>query len=268
LVSYLDSLLVKEESQSGADCVEYVKWYDKEDHDLFDVCADDHCQRYQGLVRAVGQRVRKVIDATWGQALHYDGKLCDARFSKCCGGRMEKFSACWEDKDFAYLQPLPDTPDHNPEGECFCATHDKEILGQVLNNYDQETTDFYRWTQEYDREELAELIERRSGIALGKILLLEPLERGESGRIVRLKITGSDRTLVVGKELEIRRILSESHLKSSAFEVSYLGENIIRLDGRGWGHGVGLCQIGAAVMASKGYDYKQILEHYYPCATI
>ena len=268
LVSNLDSLFAKNEANESSDLIEYTKWYDKEDHKLFDVCADDHCQRYQGLTRAVGKRVRRVIDATWGQALHYEGKLCDTRFSKCCGGKMEKFSSCWEDKDYAYLQPLSDTPDHNPEGECFCATQDKEILGQVLNNYDQETVDFYRWTQEYDRAELAELIERRSGIALGKIQTLEPLERGESGRIIRLKITGSDRTLIVGKELEIRRILSDSHLKSSAFEVSYIGDNIIRLDGCGWGHGVGLCQIGAAVMASKGYNYKQILEHYYPGITL
>ena len=268
LVSNLDSLFAKNEANESSDLIEYTKWYDKEDHKLFDVCADDHCQRYQGLTRAVGKRVRRVIDATWGQALHYEGKLCDARFSKCCGGKMEKFSSCWEDKDYAYLQPLSDTPDHNPEGECFCATQDKEILGQVLNNYDQETVDFYRWTQEYDRAELAELIERRSGIALGKIQTLEPLERGESGRIIRLKITGEARSLIVGKELEIRRILSDSHLKSSAFEVSYIGDNIIRLDGCGWGHGVGLCQIGAAVMASKGYNYKQILEHYYPGITL
>lgn len=268
LVSNLDSLFARNEANESSDLIEYTKWYDKEDHKLFDVCADDHCQRYQGLTRAVGKRVRRVIDATWGQALHYDGKLCDARFSKCCGGKMEKFSSCWEDKDYAYLQPLADTPDHNPEGECFCATQDKEILGQVLNNYDQETVDFYRWTQEYDRAELADLIERRSGIALGKIQTLEPLERGESGRIIRLKITGEDRTLIVGKELEIRRILSDSHLKSSAFDVSYVGDNIIRLEGRGWGHGVGLCQIGAAVMASKGYSYTQILEHYYPGITL
>ena len=268
LVSNLDALFAKNEASENSDVIEYIKWYDKEDHRLFDVCADDHCQRYQGLTRAVGKRVRRVIDATWGQALHYDGKLCDARFSKCCGGVMEKFSSCWEDKDYAYLQPLADTPDHNPEGECYCSTQDKEILGQVLNNYDQETVDFYRWTQEYDRTELAELIERRSGIALGRIISLEPLERGESGRIIRLKITGEDRALIVGKELEIRRILSDSHLKSSAFDVSYVGDDRIRLDGRGWGHGVGLCQIGAAVMASKGYNYKQILEHYYPNATI
>jgi SpoIID/LytB domain protein len=268
LVSNLDSLFAKNEANESSDLIEYTKWYDKEDHKLFDVCADDHCQRYQGLTRAVGKRVRRVIDATWGQALHYEGKLCDARFSKCCGGKMEKFSSCWEDKDYAYLLPLADTPDHSPEGECFCATQDKEILGQVLNNYDQETVDFYRWTQEYDRAELADLIERRSGIALGKIQTLEPLERGESGRIIRLKITGEARSLIVGKELEIRRILSDSHLKSSAFEVSYIGDNIIRLDGCGWGHGVGLCQIGAAVMASKGYSYTQILEHYYPGITL
>ena len=268
LVSNLDSLFAKNEANESSDLIEYTKWYDKEDHKLFDVCADDHCQRYQGLTRAVGKRVRRVIDATWGQALHYEGKLCDTRFSKCCGGKMEKFSSCWEDKDYAYLLPLVDTPDHSPEGECFCATQDKEILGQVLNNYDQETVDFYRWTQEYDRAELAELIERRSGIALGKIQTLEPLERGESGRIIRLKITGEARSLIVGKELEIRRILSDSHLKSSAFEVSYIGDNIIRLDGCGWGHGVGLCQIGAAVMASKGYSYTQILEHYYPGITL
>ena len=279
LVSDLDALFAHNEASESADVVEYVKWYDREDHKIFDVCADDHCQRYQGLTRAVGKRVRKVIDVTWGQALYYDGKLCDARFSKCCGGKMEKFFSCWEDKDYEYLQPLADAPSHDPEGECFCATEDKAILGQVLNNYDQETVDFYRWTQEYDRAEMTELIERRSGIALGRILSLEPLERGESGRIIRLKITGEDRTLIVGKELEIRRILSESHLKSSAFEVSYLDDagvqvdassqwTRIRLDGRGWGHGVGLCQIGAAVMASKGYSYTQILEHYYPGITL
>jgi SpoIID/LytB domain protein len=267
LVSHLDSVLTKEEAAADARVVEYVKWYDKEDHKLFDVCADDHCQRYQGLTRAVGKRVRKVIDSTWGQALHYDGQLCDARFSKCCGGRMEKFSSCWEDKDYAYLQPLADAPDHDPSSHCFCDTQDKEILGQVLNNYDQETGDFYRWTQEYDRAELSELIERRSGVAIGLVQSIEPLERGESGRIIRLKIIGSDRTLIVGKELEIRRILSESHLKSSAFEVSYHGARI-RLDGRGWGHGVGLCQIGAAVMATQGYTYRQILQHYYPGTTL
>ena len=227
------------------------------------MCADDHCQRYQGLTRAVGKTVRRVIDSTWGQVLTYDGKLCDARFSKCCGGMMERFGTCWEDKEYPYLQPLPDTPGHSPEGRCFCDTQDKEILSQVLNNYDQETVDFYRWTVEYGRNELAELIESRSGVKVGRILSVTPLERGGSGRISRLKIEGEEKTFIVGKELEIRRILSDSHLKSSAFDVEMTDEKVI-LHGSGWGHGVGLCQIGAAVMASEGYDYRQILEHYYP----
>ena len=241
----------------------YIKWYDHEDHHTFDVCADDHCQRYQGLTRATGATVRKVIDSTWGQILVHDGALCDARFSKCCGGRMELFSTCWEDKDYAYLQPLPDTPGHAEGGECFCNTRDKEILGQVLNGYDQETTDFYRWKVEYDRKELGELIARRSGRDIGTVIDMEPLQRGPSGRIYKLRITGDKGSLEVGKELEIRRILSESHLKSSAFDVHVEGDKII-LEGSGWGHGVGLCQIGAAVMAAKGYNYMEILNHYYP----
>ena len=180
---------------------------------------------------------------------------------------MERFSACWEDKDQPYLQALTDSPGHEADGECFCNTTDKEILSQVLNNYDQETTDFYRWTEIYDREALSDLIERRSGVRIGRLISIEPLERGLSGRIIKLKVIGEDKTLIVGKELEIRRILSESHLKSSAFEVRYDGDTII-LDGKGWGHGVGLCQIGAAVMASKGYGYIEILEHYYPGTVI
>ena len=221
----------------------------------------------QRFLRCGYGTVCKVIDATWGQVLRYDGELCDARFSKCCGGLMEAFSTCWEDKDMPYLQPLPDTPDHDPHGDCFCNTVDKSILSQVLNNYDQETVDFYRWTETFDRDHLSDLILRKSGFDLGRILSLEPLERGASGRIMKLKITGAKKTLVVGKELEIRRILSESHLKSSAFDVRYEGDRIV-LEGKGWGHGVGLCQIGAAVMASKGYTYTQILEHYYPGAKI
>ena len=240
-----------------------IRWYDHEDHRLFDVCADDHCQRYQGLTRATGKTVRKVIDSTWGQVLTYDGELCDARFSKCCGGRMERFSTCWEDKDYDYLQPLVDAPDHDSSKKCFCDTDDKEILSQVLNNYDQETVDFYRWTTEYDKTYLADLIERKSGVHIGELISIEPLERGESGRIWKLRITGSEKTMIVGKELEIRRILSESHLKSSAFDVEITSEKVI-FKGSGWGHGVGLCQIGAAVMASEGYTYRQILEHYYP----
>ena len=270
LVSYLDVAMSHEEKVTE----EYIKWYDHEDHKHFDICADDHCQRYQGLTRATGKAVRKAIDSTWGQVLTYEGQLCDARFSKCCGGRMEKFSTCWEDRDMPYLQPLADAPGHG-DGRCFCDTQDKEILSQVLNNYDQETVDFYRWTTEYDRDALSELVARRSGIDVGRIKSLEPLERGESGRIYKLRIVGENRTITVGKELEIRRILSESHLKSSAFEPVFLNASgaevpsdsewvTLRLDGRGWGHGVGLCQIGAAVMAAEGYSYKEILSHYYP----
>jgi SpoIID/LytB domain protein len=251
------------EEKTGGEVHEYVKWYDHQDHRHFDVCADDHCQRYQGLTRVTGLTVRKVIDATWGQVLTYKGELCDARFSKCCGGVMETFDACWEDKDVPYLQPLPDTPGHDPQARSFCDTVDKDILGQVLNNYDQETTDFYRWTQVYGRAELAGLIEKRTGVNIGDLKSITPLERGASGRMTKLRIEGSLRTLIVGKELEIRRILSESHLKSSAFDVE-MREDVVTLDGKGWGHGVGLCQIGAAVMASKGYSYKEILQHYYP----
>jgi SpoIID/LytB domain protein len=273
LITYLDSVRAHKEMEEQEAEVEYVKWYDHDDHSHFDVCADDHCQRYQGLTRATGSTVRRAIDSTWGQVLMHDGELCDARFSKCCGGRMEKFSTCWEDRDMPYLQPLADAPGHG-DGKCFCDTQDKEILGQVLNNYDQETVDFYRWKVEYDRDQISELVASRSGINLGRIQKLEPLERGESERIYKLKIVGSEKTLTVGKELEIRRLLSESHLKSSAFDVEYLacGEtadadsdwDTLVLHGQGWGHGVGLCQIGAAVMASQGYTYKEILSHYYP----
>ena len=275
LMSHLDSMLCRDGHEPEMAVHECIRWYDHEDHTAFDVCADDHCQRYQGLTRATGDTVRRVIDATWGQTLRYDGQLCDARFSKCCGGVMESFSTCWEDKDYPYLQPLPDTSGHAQDGECFCNTTDKEILSQVLNNYDQETVDFYRWTQDYGRDELSGLICRRSGLDIGRVMALEPLERGGSGRIMKLRIAGSEKTVVVGKELEIRRILSESHLKSSMFDVVYLDADgnetdcgsqwsVLRLVGGGWGHGVGLCQIGAAVMSSKGYGYREILEHYYP----
>ena len=263
VVTHVDSMISHDDVPRSGEVHECMKWYDHQDHRHFDVCADDHCQRYQGLTRATGETVRKVIDQTWGQVLTYDGKLCDARFSKCCGGHMETFSTCWEDRDYAYLQPLPDTPGHEEGAECFCDTQDKSILEQVLNNYDQETVDFYRWKEVYDKQSLAELIARRSGVDVGEISSIEPLERGESGRIWKLKIVGSLSTMIVGKELEIRRILSESHLKSSAFEVSINGDEVI-LEGKGWGHGVGLCQIGAAVMATKGYTYDQILQHYYP----
>ncbi|MBR5054920.1 MAG: SpoIID/LytB domain-containing protein, partial [Bacteroidales bacterium] len=246
---------------------ELIRWWDHDDHKLFDVCADDHCQRYQGLTNAVGETVRKAVDETWGQVLTYDGKICDARFSKCCGGMMERFSTCWEDRDYPYLQALPDTPGEKAGGHCFCDASDEMILAQVLNDYDLETKDFYRWEVRYTRAQLSELVSRRSGVVFGEIRDLVPVERGPSGRISRLKVVGSARTMVVGKELMIRRMLSESHLKSSAFDVEWEGDDVV-LRGRGWGHGVGLCQIGAAVMSFEGYGYKDILGHYYPGATV
>ena len=227
-------------------------------HREFDVCADDHCQRYQGLAMAVGESVRRAIDQTWGQVLRYRGALCDTRYSKCCGGRTELYSTCWEDKDFPYLQSVEDR---------FCDCEHSEILPQVLNDYDMRTMDFHDWTVRYSREELSTLVHRRTGVDYGEILSLEPVERGPSGRIKYLRINGTKHSAVIGKELAIRRALSETHLKSSAFEVTVDGDFFV-LRGRGWGHGVGLCQIGAAVMASEGYDYRQILSHYYVGAEV
>ncbi len=238
-----------------------IRWFDREDHLNFDVCADDHCQRYQGLTRVAAETVDKVVEATWGQVLTYDGQICDARFSKCCGGVTELFSSCWEDIDYPYLRSLRDAS--APGAEPFCNTRDLKILSQVLNDYDLETLDFYRWKVEYSRAELSELVNRRSGIDFGEIRELNPLRRGPSGRIIELEIVGTRRTLVVGKELMIRRWLSESHLKSSAFTVNCKDDRFI-LEGSGWGHGVGLCQIGAAVMGEKGYSYSEILSHYFP----
>lgn len=227
-------------------------------HREFDVCADDHCQRYQGLAMAVGENVRRAIDQTWGQVLRYRGALCDTRYSKCCGGRTELYSTCWEDKDFPYLQSVEDR---------FCDCEHSEILPQVLNDYDMRTMDFHDWTVRYSKEELSTLVHRRTGVDYGEILSLEPVERGPSGRIKYLRINGTKHSAVIGKELAIRRALSETHLKSSAFEVTVEGDFFV-LRGRGWGHGVGLCQIGAAVMASEGYDYRQILSHYYVGAEV
>lgn len=269
---------------------EITRWWDREDHVNFDVCADDHCQRYQGITRASTPTVVEAVRQTHGEVLMADGKLCDARFSKSCGGVFESFENCWEPVHHSYLEPRLDGKDENnfPDltieenarkwilsaPEAFCNTHDAEILSQVLNNYDQETTDFYRWKVEYTQDELKELILSRSGIDYGRIKSLTPLQRGTSGRIVRLEIVGENRTMVIGKELEIRRTLSPSHLYSSAFVVETSGEDAdgyptkFTLHGAGWGHGVGLCQIGAAVMGSKGYDYKQILLHYFVNAEI
>lgn len=262
---------------------EVVRWYDREDHTLFDVCADDHCQRYQGITRASSPTVEEAVGETRGELIMSGGRICDTRFSKCCGGVTEKFETCWEPVPHTYLTALRDNdtadyPDLSGEEEAdrwirsapaaFCNTQDKGILSQVLNNYDQETTDFYRWKTEFTQEQLSGLIFRRSGKDFGQILGMVPLKRGSSGRIEKLKITGTKLTYTVGKELEIRRILSESHLYSSAFVVDK--EDVRNgipgrfvLTGAGWGHGVGLCQIGAAVMGAKGYDYRRILSHYF-----
>ena len=273
-------IVAQKKEYSACTCTddELIKWYDREDHVNFDVCADDHCQRYQGLTRASTKKVRDAIAQTWGEVLAYNGKICDARFSKCCGGAVEEFQHCWEPVKHNYLVKLRDSenpaelPDLTVEEnarkwimdspDAFCNTPDKDILSQVLNSYDQETVNFYRWKVEYDKKELGELILKRSGVDYGEILDLVPVERGTSGRLVRLKIVGTKKTMTIGKELEIRRTLSASHLYSSAFVVEKSGNKFI-LHGAGWGHGVGLCQIGAAVMGERGYNYEQILLHYF-----
>lgn len=270
---------------------EYIRWYDREDHQNFDVCADDHCQRYQGITRQSTMLVEQAVAETRGMLLMSDGKICDARFSKSCGGISETFENVWEPEVHPYLQSVIDHPDI-PEGfetdltgeeaaekwirqspPAFCNTADLEVLSQVLNDYDQETKDFYRWRISYPQAELAGLIARKSGRNFGAIMDIIPVERGKSGRLKKLKIVGSKLTLIIGKELEIRKTLSESHLYSSAFVVDKLnvkdgvpGEFI--LTGAGWGHGVGLCQIGAAMMGARGYKYDEILLHYFRGATI
>jgi SpoIID/LytB domain protein len=237
---------------------ELIRWYDREDHTLFDVCADDHCQRYQGITRATNPSVVEAVKATRGQILQYGDELCDARFSKCCGGRTEEFQYCWEDTPKPYLVSVEDP---------FCNTKDSKVLREVLNDYDQETPDFYRWKVEYTQEELTELVSRKLKMDLGTITDLVPLERGKSGRIWKLQIVGTRRTFTIGKELEIRRALSETHLLSSAFDVERKHHRFV-LRGKGWGHGVGLCQIGAAVMGDRGYSYDEILLFYYHGAEI
>jgi SpoIID/LytB domain protein len=265
---------------------ELIKWYERDAHLHFDVCADDHCQRYQGVTRACTPLVKTAIEATRGEVLMYDNQICDARFSKSCGGVSELFENCWAPEHYDYLTPIVDYPT-TPEGydmdltkevnadrwirtapQAFCNTTDKKILEQVLNNYDQETTDFYRWKVVYTQTELSALIRKRSGIDFGVITDLIPIERGTSGRLIKLKIVGTLKTLTVGKELEIRKWLSESHLYSSAFVVDKTADGTFILIGAGWGHGVGLCQIGAAVMGEKGYKYDAILKHYFRGASL
>ncbi len=268
---------------------EYIRWYDREDHLIFDVCADDHCQRYQGITRSALENVRNAVKDTRGIVLtDAEGELCDARFSKCCGGVTERFSTCWSDEERPYLRavcdgphdnatPLPDlTQEAEAEKwirsapESFCNTSDKELLKQVLNEYDQDTTDFYRWRVEFTQEELTRIIGSKREEDFGNIIDLQPVERGVSGRIKRLRIVGTKKTMIIGKELEIRRSLSPTHLYSSAFVVERGGVGADGLPGRftligaGWGHGVGLCQIGAAAMSQRGDSYESILRHYYP----
>ncbi len=243
---------------------ELLRWYDGGEHTLFDVCADDHCQRYQGVAPLSSPAAAEAVRLTRGQVLMYNGELCDTRFSKCCGGRTEEYQYCWDDTPKPYLQSV----------ECkWCDTHDEHILQQVLKDYDLETPDFHDWTVEYTQEELTALVNRKLKTDLGDITDLIPLSRGKSGRIWRLQIVGTKRSFTIGKELEIRRVLSKSHLYSSNFEVEKTSPTEDKkatfiLHGHGWGHGVGLCQIGAAVMAHQGISYRDILLHYYPGAEI
>ena len=238
---------------------ELIRWQDREDHTIFDVCADDHCQRYQGITRATNPRVAEAIRSTRGLVLVSKGEICDARFSKCCGGQTNEYPYCWENKEFPYLKSVRDP---------YCNTSDEQVLRQVLNDYDLETRDFYRWTVDLTQEELKQLLADHLKIEFGDIQDLLPLEKGPGGHISKLKIVGSERTFVIGKELEIRKALSKTHLKSSAFDVERLDVKdgvpaTFRLHGSGWGHGVGMCQIGAAVMGQQGYSYEEILRHYY-----
>ncbi len=265
---------------------EIIKWYDREDHLHFDVCADDHCQRYQGITKISTEKVTQAVNETSGVVLVSGDQICDARFSKSCGGISESFENVWEPVKHSYLKAIIDyktKPDNfnldfskeanakkwimsNPPA--FCNTADKNILSQILLDYDQETTDFYRWNIIYSQNEISELIKNKSGIDFGEIIDLIPVERGDSARLIKLKIIGKKKTLTIGKELEIRRFLSLSHLYSSAFVIEKLDllngiPQRFSLFGAGWGHGVGLCQIGAAVMAEEGYTYDQILLHYF-----
>jgi SpoIID/LytB domain protein len=267
---------------------EIVRWYDREDHQNYDVCADDHCQRYQGITRASSPTVEKVIRETYGEVLTYEGSICDTRYYKCCGGITELFENTWEPVSQPYLQGIIDNPvqqagfdtDLTKEETAekwilgtpaaFCNTTDLRVLSQVLNDYDQETNDFFRWKVTYSQKELSDLVKLRTGMDFGVITDLVPLERGVSGRITRLKIKGTLKTMIIGKELEIRKSLSKSHLYSSCFFVektgAYDGTKFV-LHGAGWGHGVGLCQIGAAMMGDRGYTYRQILMHYFTGAS-
>lgn len=268
---------------------EIVRWWDREDHKNYDVCADDHCQRYQGITRASTTVVEKVIHDTFGEVLTSDGHICDTRYYKCCGGVTELFENVWEPVSHPYLQKVIDSrqspalfnldlvKEENAvkwiqgSPDAFCNTVDKTVLSEILNDYDQETNDFFRWKVSYSQIELSDLIKSRTGIDFGTVTGLIPIERGVSGRIIKLKIKGTLKTMIIGKELQIRKALSATHLYSSCFFVETSennGETHFILHGAGWGHGVGLCQIGAAVMGSEGYKYNEILSHYFKGAVL
>ncbi len=255
---------------------EVMRWYDREDHELFDVCADDHCQRYQGITKIVSERAEAAVRETRGVVITHQGEICDARYSKACGGITEDFATAWDDRSVPYLRSIADasvplrpiaTEEEasvwilsNPEA--YCCTKDERLLEKILPDFDRETKGFFRWRVDYSRMELEEILREKSGFDFGTLQEIVPLRRGPSGRISRLKIVGSKRSSIVGKELEIRRWLSRSHLYSSAFIVRVEGERFV-FHGAGWGHGVGLCQIGAAVMATRGFSAEEILSHYF-----
>ncbi len=263
--------------EQGSHAHEILRWYGREAHPDFDVCADDHCQRYQGITKAFSPEAANAVAATTGEFLRYNGMICDARFSKCCGGITERYSTAWEDQEIRYLESVYDGPEQarsyiletwiRSDPPAYCNTRDSDLLSRILPGFDRETRDFYRWRVEYSPDELADLVKSRVGVDLGPIRDIEALARGPSGRIYRLKLSGERDYLFIGKELEIRRALSRTHLYSSAFVVDKeLGRLVLR--GAGWGHGVGLCQIGAAVMANEGRTYKEILQHYYRGTTV
>ena len=255
---------------------EVMRWYDRQDHDLFDVCSDDHCQRYQGTTKILSEQAEEAIRETHGMAITYQDEICDARYSKACGGLTEEFDTAWDDKRIPYLESISDASiSHHlirteeearrwilSEPKAYCNTKEGALLEKILPDFDRETKGFFRWRVEYSREEMEEILREKSGFDFGTLKEITPLQRGPSGRISRLKIIGSKRSMVVGKELEIRRWLSRSHLYSSAFIVTVEGDRVI-FHGAGWGHGVGLCQIGAALMATKGFSAEEILKHYF-----
>ncbi|HZO80548.1 MAG TPA: SpoIID/LytB domain-containing protein [Candidatus Binataceae bacterium] len=268
---------VHEPHTSSSDSHEIVRWSGREAHADFDVCADDHCQRYQGITKAFSAAAADAARATARQFLRYDGAICDARFSKCCGGITERYATAWEEKDIPYLESVRDGPappyDCDPQKwirsspPAYCNTSDSELLARVLPGFDQETRDFYRWHVTYTPEQLGDLVAAKLGVNLGPIRDIEALARGPSGRIYRLKLVGERDYVIIGKELEIRRALSRTHLYSSAFVVDKQAGGFL-LSGAGWGHGVGLCQLGAAVMANQGRSYTEILRHYYRGTTV